>query len=90
MNWKELKDFANSLDENQLEQKVILWREDEAITNIGAEQLHDDHYIGEYNDDGCYTLSDAGLTLKEAKEQGLEKVYDKGTPILFDDFEVKI
>ena len=73
-----------------MEQKVVLWREDEAITNIGAERLHADHYIGEGDDDGCYTLDDAGLSLEEAKEQGLQKVYDKGTPILFNDFEIKI
>ena len=32
MTWKELKEFANSLPENELDKKVILWREDEAIT----------------------------------------------------------
>ncbi len=85
MNWKELKEFVNSLDEKQLKKKVILWRESEAITAIEPSILEEDQYIDE-GDDGCYSLRDAGYTLREAKERKLKKVYDKGTPILHENF----
>lgn len=79
-NWQQLKDFCNSLDENQLNEPVILWRESEAINNITAFQLDEDHYIAE-GDEGCYPLSDA-----TEPEEDLKKVYDKGTPLLFENF----
>ena len=85
MNWKELKEFANSLDEKQLKKKVVLWREDEAVNDINAENLSEDQYIGD-DDEGCYSLSDAGLTIDDVKEKGLRKVYDKGSPILWEKF----
>lgn len=80
MNWKELKDFANSLNEHQLSQKVILWREDESIQDIEAMNLEEDHYIGN-NDEGCYPESDASEPI-----DNLRKVYDKGHPILWEKF----
>jgi len=85
MNWRELKEFCNSLDNEQLEKKVILWREESAITNMDAEILADDYYIGD-DEDGCYTLSDAGLSIEDAEEKGLEIVYEKGNPILWEEF----
>ena len=39
MNWNELKDFCRSLNEKQLQKKVILWREDIAISNIKAQKI---------------------------------------------------
>lgn len=92
MNWKELKDFCNNLPESELEAKVILWREDEAITDIEAEQLDENHYIGEYHDEGCITESDALYDIKlnpDDYPNGLNdftKVYTKGTPILHEIF----
>ena len=85
MIWKELKDFANSLDEKQLEKNVVLWREDEAVNDINAEKLDADHYIGD-DDEGCYPLADSGLTIEDVEEKGLRKVYDKGSPILWEKF----
>ena len=85
MNWLELKEFCNSLPQEQLERKVILWREDEAITDIYAEQLTEDHYIGS-DDDGCYPLSDAGLTVDDVDGCGLKKVYSIGDAILWEKF----
>lgn len=85
MNWKELKAFASSLDEKQLQKKVILWREGEAINDINVMILEEDHYEGE-NDEGCYPLSEAGIDLEEAEEKGLERVYEKDTPILWEKF----
>lgn len=85
MDWKQLKEFCNSLDEKQLKRKVVLWRENEAINDIEAMALEADHYIGE-DEEGCYTLADAGIDLKEAKNKGLKKVYEKGNPILWEEF----
>ena len=85
MNWNELKEFCNSLPKEELEKKVILWRECDAIGDICARTLDEDHYSGD-NDEGCYPLSDAGLTLDDVEEKGLEKNYDKGTPILQENF----
>ena len=42
MNWKELKKFCNSLPEKELGKTVILWREDEAISQIVVEQINED------------------------------------------------
>ena len=85
MNWKELKEFANSIPEEDLAKNVILWREDEAITDIGVMALEEDHYIEE-GDDGCYPLSDVNLTVDEAIEQGMKKVYSVGHPVMFENF----
>lgn len=86
MNWKELKEFCNSLDEKKLERKVVLWREDEAINAIEAMTLQEDHYIGKNDLEGCYPLSEAGISIEEAKKEKLKKVYDKGDPILWEKF----
>ena len=85
MNWKELKEFVNSLNNEQLEAKVILWREDEAITEIETNILEEDQYIipGE---EGCYSLADGGYTEADIEEKGLVMVYEKGHPILMEDF----
>ena len=90
MNWKELKEFCNSLPEEKLENKVILWREEEAISDIYAEQLKEDHF--NYDDcEGCVSESDAKSMLEDedAFPNGMddfEKVYDKGDPILCEEF----
>lgn len=86
MKWKELKEFANSLDEQQLEKEVIVWRESEVVSPISAFKLEADYYMSEDDDEGCYSLDDAGITLDEAQEQELKKVYDKGHPLLSEDF----
>jgi hypothetical protein len=80
MTWNELKKFCDSLPEDQLERKVILWREDEAINNIEAEHLSEDHYIGE-DDDDCYPESEA-----EEPIEDLKKVWSKGDAILWEKF----
>lgn len=95
MNWKQLKDFCNSLPESELEKEkdVVLWREEEAITDISAEQLDEDHYveIGE-EENGCIPLSEVESQIKNYFTEypnGLEhfsKVYDKGHPILHEIF----
>lgn len=93
MNWKKLKDFCNNLPESELEKKVILWREDEAITNIETEQLDEDHYV--YVDDsenGCFPELEMQSQINMCPTDfpnGVEhftKVYDKGHPILHEIF----
>lgn len=84
MNWKELKDFCNNLSESELEKNVILWRECEAITDIEAEQLDEDHYIKRDSpEDGCFPVSECKDLDKGTK---IKKVYDKGHPILHEVF----
>lgn len=84
MNWKTLKDFCNSLPESELEKNVMLWRESEAITDISAEQLEEDHYIDKENpDDGCFPISEAKDLDKDTK---IKRVYKKGHPILHEIF----
>lgn len=94
MNWKELKDFCNSLPESELEKKVILWREEptEAITDISAEQLEDMYVNNDCDEDGCFPLCEAESLIKDSPEDypdGMDhftKVYDKGHPILSENF----
>lgn len=93
MNWKKLKDFCNSLPESELEKNVIMWREDEAVTNITAEQLEEDYYLSnEDKESGCFPQKEAESQIKQNPEEhpdGLEhftKVYDKGHPVLMEIF----
>lgn len=93
MNWKELKDFCNNLPESELEKNVILWREEEAITDISAEQLDEDQYVNiDDSDDGCFPMSEAESQIKSDPEDfpngldGFKKVYEKGQPILHENF----
>lgn len=93
MTWKELKDFCNNLPESQLEKKVILWREDEAITDIEAIELDEDYYIDEDNwDNGCVPESECQGIFDLNPEDypnglaDLTKTYEKGTAILQENF----
>lgn len=80
MTWNELKEFCNSLPEDQLDKKVVMWREDDAINNIETELLQEDHYMGE-DDDFCYPESEAQYPISE-----LKKVWSKGDAILWEKF----
>lgn len=95
MNWKELKDFCNSLPESELEKNVVMWREDaeDVIADISAEQLSEDHYLDPENkEDGCFPESQALSMIKMSPEDypfGIEyfnKVYDAGHAILSENF----
>ena len=86
-----MKEFCDELTEEQLDKKVILWREDEAISKIEPITLSEDYYMFD-GDEGCVPESEAKHTIKhESKEypNGLadvEKGYEKGHPILMEDF----
>jgi len=89
MNWKQLKDFCNSLPESELEKNVMLWRECEAITKIEAERLEENHYIiiESDNDDGCIPESEVNSLIKNNEDNfHFSKVYDKGHPLLHEIF----
>ena len=92
MNWKQLKEFCNKLPENQLENNVILWRENECVNTINAEELSEDHYIDlEDSDNGCFSFTDAKSFIKDkdAYPNGfndLKIVYKKGHPVLWEEF----
>lgn len=92
MNWKELKEFCNSLTEEQLQKKVILWREEEAIIDISASQLEEDYYTDPDDENGCFPESDAKYLVESNKDDypdgmnDLKKVYDKGHPVLWEKF----
>lgn len=84
MTWRDLKTFVNNLPESELAKKVILWREDEAITSIEAIQLEEDHYINlDDSENGCFPVSECKDLEPDTK---VKKVYDKGHPILFEEF----
>lgn len=84
MTYQELKDFCNNLPEVELNKNVILLREDEAIADISAEQLQEDHYIDvDNNEGGCFPVSECKHLDPETK---IKKVYDKETPILQENF----
>lgn len=94
MNWKEMKDFCNSLPESELEKAVMLWREDSVISDITAEQMREDYYAHNENEpeDGCFPQSEAESFIKIAPEDypngiaDFVKIYDKGHPLLHEVF----
>ena len=86
MNFRQLKDFCNSLPENELDKKVILWREDaeDVITEIEAEQLEEDYYIQvDEPENGCFPVSECKELEPDTK---IKRVYKKGHPILSEVF----
>lgn len=93
MTYQELKDFCNSLPESELSKNVILSREDEVITDIYAEQLEQDYFIEtEESENGCFNEDVKNDMIKSNPNfyqngiEHFEKVYDKGTPILYEKF----
>lgn len=90
MNWKKLKDFCNGLTEEQLQEKVIMWREDECVNRIEAMTLSEDHYINkEDNEHGCFDESEMNSQINQNQElsrEDFKKVYDKGFPVLWENF----
>jgi AmiR/NasT family two-component response regulator len=84
MNWKQLKDFCNNLPESELEKNVMLWREDESINKIEAEQLSEDHYIAVgQEENGCFPVSESKDLEADIK---IKRVYKKGQPLLHEIF----
>lgn len=93
MTWKEMKDFCNGLTEEQLGKRVIVWREEESISSFEPVPLSEDHYAEiDLSDNLCFPQSDMNTMIKENPEDfpnganHFKKVYDKGHPILMEDF----
>lgn len=88
MVWKELKNFCNSLDEEQLTKEVVIWREDESVSDLTPLILDEDHFIDqEDSENGCFPESEIkNFDPIEIGEMKLKKVYDKGDPILGENF----
>ena len=89
MNWKELKDFCNSIPDEYIDGKVVLWREDECLNDIFCRTLEDDFYIDpDSDDDSCYHEEFAIEKINNNPEdypnglQDFKKCYEKGYPIL--------
>jgi hypothetical protein len=89
--WNEIKVFCNSLNEEQLKEKVLLWREDECIA-VSAHELEEDQYLDEDTDEGCVPESTMHQLIKDdpdAYPDGVEhfkKVYSKGRPMMIENF----
>ncbi|WP_158962579.1 hypothetical protein [Myroides fluvii] len=84
MDWKELKDFCNSLPESELDKTVIIWGEEYDIANVCVEQLSEDYcYDPGDLDIGCFPVSDTKDFSEEDKEN-LEVAYSKGTPMIIE------
>ena len=92
MTWNELKEFCNNLPEKFLDKNVVMWREDNAINKIKTSILEEDHYI-EDEDEYCFPEEVAlGLVKFDIDKypNGMDhfkKVYDKGHPILWEEFD---
>lgn len=83
LSWKELKDFANSLPEEVLEQDVKWWGDERGGTLVNTHKLEED-----------YVCTDEGWEPKSVHESyesySKEDIEDmpqlaKGTPILWAD-----
>lgn len=92
MTWKELKEFCNSLDEKQLQSKVLVWREEECISKLEPITLSEDYYNApEEFEPLCFSETEAKQMVVDNIDfpngmDDLKKVYDKGQPILQEDF----
>jgi len=92
MTWQEMKDFCNSLDESQLKKNVLVWREEECISKLEPTPLYEDYCRDpEEFEPFCFPESEAKTMVVDNIDfpngmDDLEKVYDKGHPILMADF----
>jgi|GEM_PF-6180424 len=93
MTWKALKEFCNALAEDNLENKVILQREGEAITDIYAECFEEDQLLNtDLPEDGFISRSTMWSLIRDYPEDYLDKenhfkvLYKSETPMLFENF----
>ena len=99
--WKDLKEFCNSLTDEQLEQGILEWSEEYRVIGIHAEILEEDVYsqkvnLGKKPDGFHFTRSELGLMNSEyfdgfPKEYYLEHNINmpKGTVLLKTNFRVE-
>lgn len=89
MSWRDMKEFCAKLNEEQLDAKVFVWREEETVTQLSAETLSENQYI--YKDepsDGCFPESERDWQIEHADchADDFEQVYKKGHPLLWENF----
>jgi len=74
--WGDLKEFANSLPEEELQKEVIWWGDECGGQIDGAHQLSEDFVTTDY---GC---EPASAQEYEEGDEPYEVTHPKGTPIL--------
>lgn len=92
--WAELKEFCNSLADEQLSQSVKVIQEDATMKIASASEIGDDHYKFDDEDysftkddfDPEYHLDGRYKTLKEALESEYYILTPKTNVYLFEDF----
>lgn len=75
MTWGKLKEFANSLNETQLQEPVRWWGEERGGLIGSAYQLEEDYVVGDES-------VDPKSTYDNPEDYEDYEVFDKGTPIL--------
>lgn len=84
--WADLLAFAQQLTEEDLKEKVIVWRESESIEVSFAEQLDEDFYNNP-DDDYCVRESEYKEFYNEdPKECEATMAYRKGFPVMVENF----
>jgi len=83
MKWQQLKEYANSLNEEQLSEKVIVWGEERGFGIQEAAGLEEDYYIDDYSavPVSCF---EADETDEDDKLENYT-ILKKGTPRLHTD-----
>jgi hypothetical protein len=79
ISWKELKDFANSLPEEELS-KAVVWMGEERGGRIGLAECMDEDYV-----QTDYGVEPASVQEYEEGDEHYPTIYKKGTPILYTD-----
>lgn len=74
--WKELKEFANSLSDEQLQAPVRWWGEEMSGCVFKAHQLEEDYVTTDY---GC---EPASVQEYDEGDEPYEVTHPKGTPML--------
>ena len=90
MNFRQLKDFCNSLPEKELDKQVVVLRESEPIKNINAFQMDEDQYTNPDDPDECLSKSEAEKLILVRPDyyhdlDDMQKVCDRGTPYLMEE-----
>lgn len=80
--WRELRDFANKLDEKHLDEQVKWWGEDRGGDIHGAGELEVDYVLDE---EGYCPKKEYNESLAEGEEKIEEVALAKGYPMLYTD-----
>lgn len=93
--WAQLKEFCNTLNENQLSQTVRVIQEEGSIEILVASEIGDDHYLFENDDefsvskddfDPKYHLDGKYASFEEAIENEPHSITPKTNVYLYEKF----